>query len=82
MYFGYVKEYEALYKRLKAYGYKLVFKEVVRLGKKVKGNVDILLAVDVIKKRNNYDRAIIISADGDFISLLRSYRSYLLPFQI
>jgi uncharacterized LabA/DUF88 family protein len=50
----------------------LIFKKTKRasrLSKQIKGNVDVELAVDAIRKQQDYDKAIFISADGDFISL-------------
>lgn len=68
---GYIKKNEKLYKQLKSYGYELVFKPTVQdsLGKS-KGNVDaelVLYAAAI--EFSKYDKAVIVSGDGDFYCL-------------
>lgn len=72
---GYIKEYELLYKRLKRHGYKMVYKDtyITRQGK-IKGNCDPELVMKVTGEKANYNKAIIISNDGDFASLVRELR--------
>lgn len=68
---GYVKQNDSLYKRLKSYGYDLIFKPTVKdsFGK-VKGNVDAELVLHAAKiQYDKYDKAVIISGDGDFYCL-------------
>jgi len=72
MYIGYVKENRKLYQRLRAFGYELEFKQTRRYSQgnnKIKGNVDVDLTVDTIRKTKEYKKAIFISADGDFCPL-------------
>ena len=68
LFIGYIKQNEKLYGKLKSYGYELVYKPTVKdkLGK-VKGNVDaeIVLYAAAIEFKN-YDKAVIVSGDGDF----------------
>ena len=71
LFIGYIKQNEELYKKLKLYGYKLVFKPTVKdnLGKP-KGNVDAELVLhSAAIEYKNYDKAIIVSGDGDFYCL-------------
>ncbi|MEK7451034.1 MAG: NYN domain-containing protein [Patescibacteria group bacterium] len=68
---GYIKQNENLYKKLKSYGYDLVFKPTVKdnFGK-VKGNVDAELVLHAAKiQYDKYDRVVIVSGDGDFYCL-------------
>jgi len=68
---GYIKQNERLYRRLKSYGYDLVFKPTVKDGfGKVKGNVDAELVLHSAKiQYDKYDKAVIVSGDGDFYCL-------------
>lgn len=71
LFIGYIKQNQLLYKRLKSYGYELIYKPTVKdnLGKP-KGNVDaelVLYAAAV--EYPNYDKAVIVSGDGDFTCL-------------
>lgn len=68
---GYIKQNENLYKKLKSYGYDLVFKPTVKdsFGK-VKGNVDAELVLHAAKiQYDKYDKAVVVSGDGDFYCL-------------
>lgn len=72
LFVGYVKGNEKLYQNLKKFGYTLVFKPTVKSQKSnsTKGNVDAELVLHSCKiEFNNYDKAIIVSGDGDFFCL-------------
>jgi len=72
LFIGYIKENEKLYNELRSYGYELVFKQTVkdRAGKP-KGNIDAeLVLYSAAIEFLNYDKAIIVSGDGDFCCLL------------
>ena len=60
-----------MYKKLKSYGYDLVFKPTVRDNQgKPKGNVDAeLVLYSAAVEYKNYDKAVIVSGDGDFYCL-------------
>jgi uncharacterized LabA/DUF88 family protein len=71
LFIGYLYENERMYKKLKSYGYELIFKPTVKdaIGK-VKGNVDSELVLNAAAiKFSEYDKAIIVSGDGDFYCL-------------
>ena len=71
LFIGYIKQNENLYRRLKSYGYDLVFKPTVKdsFGK-VKGNIDAELVLHSAKiQYDKYDKAVIVSGDGDFYCL-------------
>ncbi|MBI2601085.1 NYN domain-containing protein [Candidatus Daviesbacteria bacterium] len=68
---GYIKQNEKLYKHLKSFGYELVFKPTVKDNQgKSKGNVDAELVLHAAAIQfSEYDRAVIVSGDGDFYCL-------------
>ncbi|OGK42006.1 hypothetical protein A3A74_07935 [Candidatus Roizmanbacteria bacterium RIFCSPLOWO2_01_FULL_35_13] len=71
LFIGYISKNEKLYKRLKSYGFELVFKPTVQDKQgKVKGNVDAELVLHAAKiQYDKYDEAVIVSGDGDFYCL-------------
>src|SRR5690606_18482553 len=61
-----------LYNALQESGFILVFKPLVRRGdQEVKGNVDTDLVLQAMIDINRYDKAVIVSGDGDFSGLVR-----------
>ena len=62
-----------LYKKLKSYGYILKFKPLLpsKKDQKQKGNVDADLAFNVMRYYTSYNRAIIVTSDGDFDTLVK-----------
>ncbi len=72
MFIGYVPGNESLYTHLQECNFKLVFKTTVEDGQgNVKGNVDAeLVLYSAAIKFKEYDKAIIISGDGDFRCLV------------
>lgn len=68
LFIGYIKQNEKLYRHLKSYGYNLVFKQtVVDHQGKPKGNVDAELVLHTAAiEYPNYNKAVIVSGDGDF----------------
>jgi uncharacterized LabA/DUF88 family protein len=74
LFIGYISGNESLYANLQRYGYILIFKPTLEIknGKKVKvkGNVDAELVLHAVVEKDNYDRAVIVSGDGDFFCLI------------
>ena len=69
---GYLEENRNLYKSLQEAGYILVFKPIVRNSDgEVKGNVDADLVLQAMIDFPDYDKAVIITSDGDFYSLVK-----------
>ena len=69
-YIGFLQQNVSLYKKLGSYGYDLVYKNIGKnRGREVKGNIDVDLTVDAIRKKNYFDTGLFISADGDFTAL-------------
>lgn len=83
MFIGYMQENEALYEQMHDLGYLIVLKPVVidshiedkdndkvTEKPKVKGNIDADLVLYALKEMQNYDKAVIVSGDGDFYGLV------------
>lgn len=71
LFIGYIKQNEKMYKNLRSFGYTLIFKPTVKdnFGKS-KGNVDAELVLHTAAiEYSNYDKAVIVSGDGDFYCL-------------
>jgi uncharacterized LabA/DUF88 family protein len=85
MFIGYMPEMEAMYEQLHQSGYSIVLKPTFDMTKPqveeeqgkdkederpVKGNIDADMVLWAMKEIPNYDKAIIVSGDGDFYSLV------------
>lgn len=86
MFIGYMMENEALYEQLHEQGYLIALKPTLDITTPaepatadtpkqeekhvVKGNIDADLVLYAMKELPNYDKAIIVSGDGDFLSLV------------
>ena len=71
IFIGYVYENQDLYTNLQKDGYILIFKPTLKLPDgKVKGNVDAELVLHTMIEYNNYDKALIVTGDGDFYCLV------------
>lgn len=86
MFIGYMSENEQLYEYMHELGYLVVLKPTVDVApsendqKKdkekpaVKGNVDADLVLYAMKEFPNYEKAVIVSGDGDFLGLVEYLR--------
>ncbi|MCK4307008.1 NYN domain-containing protein [candidate division WOR-3 bacterium] len=71
IFIGYVNTHQNLYTSLQRDGYILIFKPTLYLPTgKVKGNVDAELVLHTMIEYPNYDKAVIVSGDGDFHCLI------------
>ena len=71
LFIGYVYENQDLYIGLQKDGYILVFKPTLKLPSgKVKGNVDAELVLHAMIEYKNYDRALVVTGDGDLYCLV------------
>jgi uncharacterized LabA/DUF88 family protein len=71
LFIGYKPGNQELYTHLQKNGYLVILKPTMELpGGKVKGNVDAELVLHTMVQYKNYDKAIIISGDGDFFCLV------------
>jgi len=71
LFIGYVPTNESLYISLQNSGYILVFKPTLILPSgKPKGNVDAELVMHAMIEYQNYEKAVIITGDGDYYCLV------------
>jgi uncharacterized LabA/DUF88 family protein len=86
LFIGYILENESMYEYMHSLGYLVVLKPTLEINLSqqtkndqnkqsdeknlVKGNVDTEIVLTALKEINNYSKAIIVSADGDFYSLI------------
>jgi uncharacterized LabA/DUF88 family protein len=72
VFIGFLPENQGLYQSLQRFGYVLIFKPVTYRGDgKAKGNVDAELVLQAMIDFDNYERAVIVTSDGDFACLVR-----------
>jgi len=71
LFIGYVPQNQNLYTNLQKYGYILIFKPTLQKPNgKVKGNIDADLVLHTMIKYEKYDKALIVTGDGDFFCLV------------
>jgi uncharacterized LabA/DUF88 family protein len=82
MFIGYVPEHEDIYEKMHAAGYAVVLKPTFDLSrprpedqngksdKPVKGNIDADMVLWAMKEMRTYEKAVIVSGDGDFFALI------------
>lgn len=69
---GFIPTNEKLYKRIQDAGFEIVFKEVAHdENGKPKGNVEAELVLQAMHELPQYDKAILVSGDGDFACLVK-----------
>jgi len=72
LFVGYIEENQDLYQALQKCGYILIFKELLQYKTgEVKGNCDAELVLQAMIDYKKYDKAVIVSGDGDFACLVR-----------
>lgn len=70
IFIGYMEENKDLYKSLQEYGYVLIFKPTLKYKDgTTKGNCDAELVLQTMIDYAEYDKAVIVSGDGDFYCL-------------
>ena len=76
MFIGLITTNQTLYSALQDFGYHLVFKPTIanKFGD-VKGNVDAEMVLYAITQINQYNKAVIVSGDGDFYTLVQYLQS-------
>ena len=75
LFIGHIPTNADLYKSLQEYGFILIFKPILEIKAKVKGNVDAELVLQAMIEYPNYDKAVIVSGDGDFHCLIKYLRN-------
>jgi uncharacterized LabA/DUF88 family protein len=72
IFIGYVPQNQDLYSSLQKDGYILIFKPTIPdKDGNLKGNVDADLVLQVMLDYDNFDKAIIVTSDGDYYSLIK-----------
>lgn len=69
LFIGYVAENETMYMNLRKQGFELVFKNTSSFRGVTKGNVDAEMILQSLIKMPLYDKAVIVTGDGDFLCL-------------
>mgnify|MGYP001617416374 CR=1 FL=1 len=75
IFIGYLESNRRLYEFLIHLGYTLNFKQTLMVNGKVKGNVDVDLTVKALTTMDEYNQAVIVTNDGDFLALIRHLES-------
>ena len=74
LFIGFVPNNQILYTELQKAGYICIFKPTLEIREgnkvKIKGNVDAELVLHTMIEYPNYDKAVIVSGDGDFYYLI------------
>lgn len=71
LFIGYVPQNQDLYTSLQESGYIVIFKPTLTLPNgKVKGNVDAELVLHAMVEYQKYDKALVVTGDGDFYCLI------------
>jgi uncharacterized LabA/DUF88 family protein len=68
-------KYETLYSQLREQGYELNFKEVATHEDEIKGNVDVNLTLKAVIDIDSFEKAVIITSDGDYSCLVEYLHS-------
>ncbi|MBT4277527.1 NYN domain-containing protein [Candidatus Falkowbacteria bacterium] len=72
MFLGYIEGNNGLYRSLQAAGFILIFKPMLHYKNgKIKGNCDAELVLQAMIDFDDYNKAVIVSGDGDFYCLVR-----------
>lgn len=72
LFIGYIPANQDLYSALQRDGYVLIFKPTLSdKSGEVKGNVDADLVLQAMVDYKKYDKAVIVTSDGDFYSLIK-----------
>ena len=72
MFIGFVSLNQSLYDRLQEAGFILKFKPTIPdADGKIKGNIDADLVLSAATEITEYDKAAVVSSDGDFYSLVQ-----------
>jgi len=76
IFMGFIEKNQSLYNFLEDRGYQLIYKNVteVTIGK-IKGNVDAELVLQAMIDYESYEKAVIVTSDGDFSCLVTYFDS-------
>jgi len=72
MFFGYLERNKRLYEKIEKAGFEVIFQDVTVLPDgSIKGNVDVNLTIYAVCDMRHYEKAVLITADGDFEPLVK-----------
>jgi uncharacterized LabA/DUF88 family protein len=71
LFIGFIQANNDVYQSLQKDGYILIFKEALHIGKLIKGNCDGELILQAMIDFQSYNKAVIVSGDGDFACLIK-----------
>lgn len=72
IFIGYIEKNQWLYSFLQKIGYEIIFKPTIKNNDgKYKGNCDAELVLQAMIEYQNYNKAVIVSGDGDFACLIK-----------
>jgi len=72
IFIGYIPSHQDMYAHLQKAGYVLIFKPVIMDNNgNAKGNCDADLILHTLTEKDQYDKAVIVTSDGDFYSLVK-----------
>jgi len=75
LFIGHIPTNADLYKSLQEYGFILIFKPILEVKGRIKGNIDADLVLQAMIEYPNYHKAVIVSGDGDFYCLVNYLRN-------
>jgi uncharacterized LabA/DUF88 family protein len=70
MFMGFIPTNTGLYTDIQNFGYEIIFKPTIPKEKETKGNCDAELVLQAMIDYEKYNKAIIVSGDGDFYCLI------------
>lgn len=72
LFIGYIPQNQKLYSELQKAGYVVIFKPTLPDGDgNIKGNIDADMVLQAMIDYAKYDKAVIVTSDGDFYSLVK-----------
>ncbi len=82
LFIGHVAENETMYSSLKDAGYEIIHKPTLEKNGIVKGNCDAELVLQAMIEYKNFNKAIVVSGDGDFHCLIEYLKKHNKLFKI
>lgn len=77
MFMGYIPQCKGLYRRMEKAGFTLIYKKILYpQQRKIKGNCDAEMVLQIMKDWENYQQAVVITGDGDFYCVIEHLHKY------
>jgi len=74
LFLWYIENQKRFYNKLKEWWYELIFRKVNNIKWQIKWNVDTELTLQVISDLNKFNKAILVTSDWDFASVVRKLK--------